>query len=112
MTFKISNVFVQETIREDSIYQNSVETVRSSGTLNPLIRGTKVILDGEYTITLPSGNVGDIKIVTVVSGSSGSVRIEYNNGWGSPNNINLGYIGDTVMFIATNNGWHTRTWID
>jgi hypothetical protein len=53
MTFKISNVFTQETIREDSIAQNSVEIVRSSGTLNPLIRGTKVILDGEYTITLP-----------------------------------------------------------
>jgi len=80
MTFKISNVFTQETIREDSIAQNSVETVRSSGTLNPLIHTTKVILNGEYAITLPNGNVGDIKIVTVVGNEDGSTIIEFKNG--------------------------------
>jgi len=41
MTFKISNVIVDDTIRADLISQNSVETVSGSGTLNPLIHTTK-----------------------------------------------------------------------
>ncbi len=60
--------------------------------MNPLIHTTKVILDGEYAITLPNGNVGDIKVVTVVSGS-GYTSLEYNNGWGNSTNVGLGYIG-------------------
>ena len=80
--------------------------------MNPLIHTTKVILNGEYSVTLPNGNVGDIKIVTVVSGSGGNTIIQYNSGWGGSNNIELSYIGDTIMFIATIEGWHNRTWLD
>jgi len=47
-----------------------------------------------------------------VGGSGGNVIVQYNNGWGGSNTIGLSYIGDTIMFIATIEGWHNRTWLD
>jgi len=113
MSFKISNILVDEANRDCVITtQNALsETVSTAKALNPLIPVTKAILTGSYTVTLPNGTVGDRKIVTAISGG-GSVTINYNNGWGSSSNVNLGTVGDTVEFTATVNGWHRYTWID
>jgi len=107
MSFKISNILVDEANRDCVITtQNALsETVSTAKALNPLIPVTKFILTGEYTVTLPNGTVGDHKFVTAISGG-GSVTINYNNGWGSSNSKTLGYVGDSIEFVATVNGWH------
>jgi hypothetical protein len=113
MGFKISNSVVDEVNRECLVASQhaTFETVSSAKMLNALIPLTKVILTGSYTVTLPNGEIGDRKTIIAVSGG-GSVTVNYNNGWGGSNSINLGTVGDTIDFIATTNGWHNRSWLD
>lgn len=113
MSFKISNVIVDEANREALLALDSVENVSSATTLDPHIAITKVtIVDSDYTLILPNGYVGEQKFITVVSGSGHNVAISYNNGWGSENTTTLSITGDSVLFVATANGWHYRSWID
>ena len=114
MSFNSSYTLVDEANRDCVIaVQNAaVEIVSTTKNLNPSIPVTKFVLTGSYTVTLPNGTVGDRKFLTAISGG-GSAMIQYKNGWGNSNTLNLGYVGDSAELVATVSGWHlVNEWID
>ena len=114
MSFRLKNISQEESrrIAQRQIQTSEIEYVSSATTLNPSIPTTKLTFDGSYTVNLPNGRIGQQKIITV-SGSNGPVTVAYNSGYsGTETTLEFYSTGDTAIFWASVNGWHTRTYID
>jgi len=118
MSFKLSNNVFDQSVRAEKTKIRYRERITGTGTLNPYIPTTEVVTpnneQGTYIVTLPNALPGTTKIVTVVQNNGSTVTIEYNSGYGGggSNDITLGTSGDTIIFWASNFGWHYRSYID
>ena len=116
MSFKLSNVRFEESRRvvDEELSSKLIETITATATSDPYIATTQIFSNStSYTITLPNAEAGTIKVMTFMSSAETSVTINYNNGFsGDSRSVTFGYVGELVIFYASANGWHTRTFLD
>ena len=108
MNFKLSNTILDEIHK---ITKNNVEVVSGTATLDPNVPTTKLMATSSYDVYLPNGPLGQQKVVTTTNGN-GNIRVFFNNGYsGVSDDITLYDQGDMVIFWASVEGWHYRSYI-
>jgi len=116
MSFKVSNVRFEESRRvvDEVLSSKAIERITAAATSDPYIATTQLTaLSSSYAVTLPNAEPGTIKIMTLVDAGETNVTINYNNGFsGNSQTLSFGYVGELVIFYASINGWHTRTFLD
>ena len=115
MSFKVSNIRFEESRRvvDEELSSKAIETISAATTSDPYIATTQIFSTSTYTITLPNAEPGTIKVMTFMTSDETSVTVNYNNGFsGNSSSVTFGYVGELVIFYASANGWHTRTFLD
>lgn len=115
MTFKLNNTRNEDSrrIAEDEIASSSIEVITTAATLNPYVPTTQLIANSSsYSLTLPNAEPGTIKIITIISNAETYVTVNYKGGYDNDDRSNtFSRVGDLVIYYASTNGWHTRTFI-
>ena len=114
MSFKLSNVRFEESRRvvDEKIL---IEKITAASTSNPYIPTTQITANpsSSYSVTLPNAEPGTIKVMTFATSSETNVTINYNSGFsGNQTTSTFGYDGELIIFYASVNGWHIRTFLD
>ena len=112
MIFKLSNVRFEESRRvvDEKLL---IEKITAASTSNPYIPTTQITASSSYSVTLPNAEPGTIKVMTFTTSSETNVTINYKSGFsGNQTTSTFGYDGELIIFYASVNGWHIRTFLD